>query len=108
VNDVELIFEVDSGSPVSVIGQQTYKKFFPNIPIRKSDIELFSFTDHEVQIAGIIKVMVVHENRNYDLKLYIEKHDTDSIMGREWIRILIVDLHALFLHRINDSKFLSL
>ncbi|XP_062542178.1 uncharacterized protein LOC134210171 [Armigeres subalbatus] len=50
----ELRFEIDTGSPVSIINSKCYSKYFRGIPLQESDVNLVSYCNTNIHVNGVI------------------------------------------------------
>ena len=50
--------EVDTGAAVSVVSEDTYKKLFFNLPLKRASVCLKTFTGEQIPILGEIAVEV--------------------------------------------------
>ena len=69
VNNTKIQFEVDSGSPFSIISMNDKQRWFKNIPIRESDIKLQSYFGGSIKLFGTISVIV--KNTKTKLTLFV-------------------------------------
>ncbi|XP_055714912.1 uncharacterized protein K02A2.6-like [Phlebotomus papatasi] len=83
-----LAFEIDSGSPISVISMNHRDKYFPQAEIFATKRNFVGFNGSKIDIVGFIRVSVVvqgHELRG--MHLYVaEESSRYPLMGREWSR----------------------
>lgn len=70
VNDRNIKFEVDSGSPVTVMSMKDKRKHFKHLHIQRSNIELSTYCNSSLEIYGFIEVTVVHGSTSHTLKIY--------------------------------------
>lgn len=88
-------FEVDSGSPVSVLPHSMFKKMGISSQLRKTDVQFRTYTKQLFQPLGITTVPVTYNNIKADLDLYVVEPDWTPIIGRKWIRQLHINLLSL-------------
>ncbi|XP_041764608.1 uncharacterized protein K02A2.6-like [Anopheles merus] len=81
VDNITMRFEVDTGSPLTIIGKQCYEKYFKNKPLQKCNVELVSYTNNAIEVLGTIKVKVDNEM----LSLYVVNLMKRPLLGREWL-----------------------
>lgn len=81
-------FEVDTGSPVSVINVEVKNKYFSNLEITKTDLKLNTYGDASLNVLGYIQVEVQKETHLYKLPLYILDVNGHPLLGRQWIRTI--------------------
>lgn len=88
VNEKRINFEIDSGSPVSIISVDAFKQLFPCAKLCQSDLELVSYSGNAIELCGMCVVQVEHEEEKYELRLYVAKNKKHALLGRSWIRAL--------------------
>ncbi|XP_055526941.1 uncharacterized protein K02A2.6-like [Wyeomyia smithii] len=103
---VSLRFEVDTGSPVSIINTQYYDKHFRNIKLRNSDLNLVSYCNTDIQIKGVLDADVECNGTKERLPLYVVNSGKHPLLGREWLKVLAVDWSSILqtsgtVHAIN-------
>ncbi|XP_055692263.1 uncharacterized protein K02A2.6-like [Lutzomyia longipalpis] len=88
VEGKDLAFEVDSGSPISVISMNCRDKMFPRSKIFATVRKFVGFNGTKINIVGFLKVSVrVKEYELHGLNLYVaEESSKIPLMGREWAR----------------------
>ncbi|PIK53374.1 hypothetical protein BSL78_09736 [Apostichopus japonicus] len=91
VNGKTVLFEVDTGSPWSIVSQETFKGIGSLTEVSKSDVSLSTYTGTSVPIVGETKVRVLHLGKSKQLPLLIVKEGV-SLLGRDWIRELGISL----------------
>ena len=56
VNGKELNMEFDTGAAVSIISDQTRRRLFPDLQLRKSSLVLKTYTDEPMKVVGQFNV----------------------------------------------------
>ncbi|XP_058816012.1 uncharacterized protein K02A2.6-like [Topomyia yanbarensis] len=84
-------FEVDSGSPVSLISNAGRLKFLTNLPLRPTDIELRSYCGNKIRVYGIVDAEVAYNGQSNQLCLFVVDTKRHPLLGREWMRALQLD-----------------
>ena len=83
VNGANLEFVVDTGSPVTIVSEQT---FVPKMKLRPCQLALTSFTGQQIPLAGEADVMVELHGQQKMLRLVVSRMPPHKpLMGREWI-----------------------
>ena len=86
VNGKEIQFEVDTGSGVTVVNQETYYEHFKQKRLEKCDIILKSYTGEQIPVVGMLHVDVEYRDRKGEnMKLMILKGNNVNLVGRNWI-----------------------
>lgn len=96
VNDVVLGFEIDSGSPVTIISNNDKERYFPLEIMRPSDTKLVSYCGTEITVLGYFGVCVNSGIESGHLKLYVVESNRRPLLGREWLRKLKLDWNRIF------------
>ncbi|XP_041785730.1 uncharacterized protein LOC121601010 [Anopheles merus] len=91
-----LTFEVDTGSPVSLINIKDKQKHLKDIEILQTDLRLVSYSDNDINVLGKLLVTVVVEGRKLVLPLYVTKSNKHPLLGRDWLRALNLDFNRIF------------
>ncbi|XP_048485025.1 uncharacterized protein K02A2.6-like [Plutella xylostella] len=101
-------FEIDTGSKLSVISKKYYDSNFSNIPIEKRQLSLKSYTGDIIDTLRFIVVNVCYGDKQVKLNLFVIENGGPPLMGRTWIKQLmlaIVECHSL---TEDDSMAVSL
>lgn len=92
VGGLSLEFEVDSGSAVSVISQNTYMKYFSNVPLSITNKKLIGFNGGKIIINGLINLPVTYNNMVNKIDFFIVQNEGPSLLGRDFIRLFQLEL----------------
>lgn len=101
VDNVKVAFEIDTGSPVSIIGCNLFNKSFRKFKLEPCGIGLRSYCNTPLKILGFFWVKVKLNEKQGKLRLYVVNMDKDPIVGRDWIVALQPNLNSLFLNEIG-------
>ena len=83
VNGANIEFVVDTGSPVTIVSDQT---LVPGLKLRPCQLTLTSFTGQQVPLAGEADVDVEMQGQQKTLRLVVSKLPPHKpLLGREWI-----------------------
>lgn len=89
VNSKEIRFEVDSGSPVTIMNREQVRVLFPGSTVFKTDLNLVAYCKTVIKILGYIVVHVKCKKMQKEkLNIYITELEKEPLLGREWIRQL--------------------
>lgn len=97
VNDKCVRFEVDTGSPVSIISAEDKNRLFPAARLRKCDTDLVSYCNTSVDVLGILDASVEFGGNGMKLPLYVVNSGKHPLLGREWLKVMSVDWNCVFL-----------
>ncbi|XP_063371511.1 uncharacterized protein K02A2.6-like [Cydia amplana] len=101
-----LNMEIDTGSAISCISLECYKKLFTHCKIQRSHLVLNYYTDIKVKPVGKIIPNVQCNGISKELDLYVIENGKTSLLGRRWIRAFnIIDRSKLVCKQIvNVNK----
>lgn len=85
VNEKLMRFEIDSGAAITLVSKELACSLFPTSTIHRSKLRLVTFCNTELRTYGFMRVIVEHEDKKFDLNMYLTYVDRLPIIGREWI-----------------------
>lgn len=95
VNGKKLTFEVDTGSPVSLISVADKKRHFPNLSVHPTGTKLVSYCDTDINVLGKIFVNVSNGDE-FTLPLHVAESNRHPLIGRDWLIELNIDFNRVF------------
>lgn len=95
VNGKQFQFEVDTGSPVSIISYDTKRRFFEKIPLLETKKQMIGYGGNPIKIYGYILVKVSTSKASAELPLYVVESDKHPLLGREWLNQISLDWNAV-------------
>ncbi|XP_045511104.1 uncharacterized protein K02A2.6-like [Colias croceus] len=97
-------FEVDTGSRISTISEDFFRRNFYNKTVLANNINIRSYVGSTINSLGFINVYVTLGKVSvYNCKLYVIKNGGRPLLGREWVRALGVKNIAIDLQEINED-----
>ena len=96
VENQEMTFALDTASAVSIIGEDDYRRYFPDFKLREAQINLKSYTGHKVDLLGEINIHVKYGNQEKQLPLVIAKGLRTPLFGRTWLKAIRIDWESVF------------
>ena len=93
VNDSPVQMELDTGSALSFISYEEFSKKFKHLPLQSSNLILKTYTGEKVSPMGVCKVIVSHNNKSFNLELYVLKSKGPALFGREWLNRMQLNLN---------------
>lgn len=91
LNRIHLPMEVDTGTSILLISQETYNKHFKETPLPPSNTRLHSYTGHPVQVSGQFPVQLKHQNQIVNVPLIVIEGSGLSPFGRNWLSHVKLD-----------------
>lgn len=86
VNNIPIIFQKDSGSPISAISAVDVKRYsLHKVEIKATDRTFTDYVGNVIKPLGYIQVQVTYKKYTKQLDLYIFQKGGPPLMGREWI-----------------------
>lgn len=93
-------FEIDTGSPVSIINLDDAKMNFKKLKVCGPDVQLVSYCGTQLECLGYIWVTVANEAEK--AKLYIVRSQQKPILGRDWLNKIKLNWQNIF-NKTNQS-----
>ena len=88
--------ELDTGSAVSIIPHDLYMEKFNDKPLYKTEVILKTYTKENIIPAGVLKANVEDQDQQpLLLDLYVVKNKGPELMGRDWLKKILLDMHAI-------------
>lgn len=96
VDGVAVTFAVDTQAAVSVISENLYHAKFGHCKMEPVKYALRSYSGHEIPVLGQIPVTVGYQGQSADVSLVVVKGTKESLLGRDWLKIIKLDWKQLF------------
>lgn len=81
-------FEVDTGSPVTLINEEDYAKLEINEPIKRTEVLFRAYTGQNFIPKGKVTLPISYGNIDSTGDLYIVPTPYSAIVGRDWLQNL--------------------
>lgn len=89
-------FELDTGSPVSILSLNDFKNLNLNIKLDAANVTFKAYNNTKIFPLGIANVNVTYKNKTVNVQLYIVKENFSPILGRHWIdKLNILKLESI-------------
>lgn len=95
INDVKVVFEVDCGSPITLMSFADFKKKLNHLQLSKTNMELASYCGSRIKVHGYVNVNVKYREHSCILRLFVVDTNRHPLLGREWMRELHVDWNQI-------------
>ncbi|KAL5510573.1 hypothetical protein EMCRGX_G006138 [Ephydatia muelleri] len=96
--------ELDTGAAVSIMPYTMYKEKMAHIQLRKSTVNLKTYTGQRVRPLGQITVQVAKNGTVESLKLVVVDGLGPPLMGRNWLSRIPIDWGEIKVLRAGDEK----
>lgn len=93
VNGKETTFEVDTGSPVTIIGAADQNCYFPHLNLVPTSTRLVSYCGANIRVLGKTWVEVISQGDTLTLPLYVVDSMKHPLLGRDWLLQIRPDLN---------------
>ena len=93
VNNSPVRMELNTSSALSIISYEEFSNIFKHLPLQSSNLILKTYTGEKVSSMGVCKVIVSHNNKSFDLELYVLKSKGPALFGREWLNRMQLNLN---------------
>ena len=100
--------EVDTGSAVSLISQDTQKKCFPQAKLNSTPVVLQTYTAESMAVLGVMVVQVKYGEYVDTHELYVVEGSGPSLLGRSWLETMRLDWQSLKVDSVTESAPKSL
>lgn len=104
VNNLTLPMEVDTGSSLSCISEHNYLHLFANFPLKQCRLTLKFYDGSKTTPLGYIEVPVKYNKTNKVLDLYVIKGGTTTLLGRQWLTELGIQVPEFQCNNVNNCK----
>ena len=74
--------EVDTGAAVSVVSSETWEKLKLNVPLRKPEVTLKTYTNEVMKVIGEAELNVTYKQSKHLLRLFVVEGCGPSLLGR--------------------------
>lgn len=85
VNDVNLCFEVDTGSAVTAISDSVYRAHFSNYKLDNSKQILLSYNGTPIDVLGVLPLPFAYRSQTQTINVYVVKNGGPPLLGRDFL-----------------------
>ncbi|KAF2888201.1 hypothetical protein ILUMI_17972, partial [Ignelater luminosus] len=78
-----ILFEIDTGSPISIISEQVFRETCPNVNLNSSATTFRTLTGEVFKPLGIAKVQISYENKTSEEDIYVISASSSPLLDRE-------------------------
>ena len=101
VSGNQLEMELDTGSAVSIVNEETYRQYLTDVPLQKTGLRLRDYNKAPVHLLGVIGVPVTYKSQQKTLPLVVAKGNRPNLFGRNWLRKIQLDWQEIFHDAVN-------
>ena len=99
--------EIDTGSSVSLIGQDTFERLRSKPDLRSCSARFKTYTGQFIPVLGEFRTVVTYEGVPYrDMAVVVVKGAKTNLLGRDWLEHITINWRAV--HAIRSSSLQSL
>ncbi|UYV65600.1 hypothetical protein LAZ67_3004808, partial [Cordylochernes scorpioides] len=95
VEKICIDFELDTGSCLTLISENDFKKYLPNAQLKTIRMIIKTYDGTVVPILGEVIVKVEFQGKTSMLRAVVVKGEKKALLGREWINLLKIDYFAV-------------
>ncbi|XP_064462712.1 uncharacterized protein K02A2.6-like [Ornithodoros turicata] len=103
IDGVPTQLQVDTGSYYTILGRNAWLNL-GKPKLAPAHQKLRVLTHYSIPLEGQRSVEVTVAGQTHQLQALFAEFDGMSLLGREWIRVLKLDLNAMFVGRIRDPQ----
>lgn len=104
VSGIVLSMEIDTGSAISCISYDCYKKKFLQCELLKTDLSLRYYTGEIIKPVGKITAWVKYKNNCKVVDLYVVEQGKTNLLGRQWINELKIEWPIRSCHNVQGTE----
>lgn len=105
VHNKYLNMEIDTGSALSCISARTYQNNYSELPLHPCQLLKLKFYNGSIiQPLGYIRVDVTYQNKRKTLDLYVIEKGTTTLLGRQWLSELNMEIPKINLCNLDIDK----
>lgn len=105
INGIIMKMELDTGSAISVMAEEEFRRKFRDQKLKTADITLRTYSGEHIKPVGYIDVQVEYGGTKQTLPLYIVEKGGPALLGRNWLRKIQLDWRLIKdTHAINTVK----
>ena len=88
--------ELDTGSSVSIVSEDVYRSVLGKYPLRKTDMNLKSYSGDRIMLLGQCEIPVKYEESEFTLPLLVAKGKRAALFGRNWLEVIPLNWRSIF------------
>ena len=98
VNDIPVVFEVDTGAAKSILPEEVYRKDFAHVSLQKCSDILTTYSGDQLRVLGQSDVTVTYNGQRAVLPIVVVQacRNQPPLLGRNWLKVISLDWQAIF------------
>eukprot|EP00118_Oscarella_pearsei_P024262 m.302854 g.302854 ORF g.302854 m.302854 type:complete len:578 (+) comp40828_c0_seq12:43-1776(+) len=101
LNGKRLEMELDTGAAVSIVSRKTWVKCFRELPLKKTNITLTTYSNENLKVLGRRMLTVKLDGQKAELPIIVVDGSGPPLFGRNWLAEIKLDWNALKIARIT-------
>ena len=85
INKQQLLMEVDTGTAVLLVSEETYCHMWPQKSLQQATTVLGTYSGEQLIVCGCMNSEVVYGHQQLTLPLLVIKGSGPSLFGRDWL-----------------------
>lgn len=105
INNIPLEMELDTGSCVSVISDNIYRRYFFRLNLKPTGVQLVTYNKNEIKPLAEISAFVTYGNKTKKVRLLVIKNGNDKpLFGRDLMKVFSIrfksnlEINIIFIH----------
>ena len=104
IDSHQLLMEVDTGAAYSLISDATFKEFWPDRRLEKSDVRLCTYSGEPIEVLGSLTVAVKYLKQESEEPLLVVKGTGPTLLGRNWMEHIRLDWQQINLIQLGSLQ----
>lgn len=102
---VSIKFEIDSGSAITAMSEQMFKKHYNSVSLVAANKKLVSYTGDNIECIGMAPLPVSYAGRTQLIDVYIIRNGGPPILGRDFISLFKLEITSVQYCTQNQDEY---
>ena len=107
LGDREVMFDHDTGSPITVISDSTWQQVLGSPRLSNTDVSVQSYSGHPLKLLGCFTCEASCKGRRGTLDIYVASGTRSCLLGRDAIKKLAIEIAIGQLQPVNTESRLA-